>query len=117
MVLIDFSAAFDRVLCQKKRILFKLCFVGVVISVLSVLTPFLPNWSQSVVVDGSCSNWLTWCQGCLREVIWVCSCSSCTPSGALSILENKLYGYADDSTLMSVLPSPAERLADTVFES
>ena len=29
----------------------------------------------------------------------------------LSIVENKLYGYADDSTLVAVVPSPAERVA------
>ena len=29
----------------------------------------------------------------------------------LSILENKLIGYADDSTLMAVVPSPSVRVA------
>ena len=28
-----------------------------------------------------------------------------------SILEKKLYGYADDSTLVAVVPSPGERVA------
>ena len=28
-----------------------------------------------------------------------------------SIVENKLYGYADDSTLVAVAPSPGERVA------
>ena len=28
-----------------------------------------------------------------------------------SVVENKLYGYADDSTLVAVVPSPGERLA------
>ena len=28
-----------------------------------------------------------------------------------SIVENKLYGYADDSTLVAVVPSPGERVA------
>ena len=28
-----------------------------------------------------------------------------------SIVENKLYGYADDSTLVTVAPSPGERVA------
>ena len=46
----DFSAAFDRV--NHLGILFKLCFVGVGASVLSVLTQFLSNQSQNVVVDG-----------------------------------------------------------------
>ena len=27
-----------------------------------------------------------------------------------SIVENKLYGYADNSTLVAVVPSPAERV-------
>ena len=31
--------------------------------------------------------------------------------GAFSILENKLIGYADDSTLMAVVPSPGVRVA------
>ena len=33
------------------------------------------------------------------------------PSEIFSILENKLIGYADDSTLMAVVPSPAVRVA------
>ena len=28
-----------------------------------------------------------------------------------SIVENKLYGYVDDSTLVAVVPSPGERVA------
>ena len=32
-----------------------------------------------------------------------------------SIVENKLYGYADDSLLVAVVPSPGERV--TVTES
>ena len=36
-------------------------------------------------------------------------------SELFSILKNKLIGYADDSTLMAVVPSPGVR--DTVAES
>ena len=54
IVQIDFSAAFDRV--NHQGILFRLCSVGVGGSVLSVLTPFLSNRSQYVVVDGCCSK-------------------------------------------------------------
>ena len=50
IVQIDFSAAFDRV--NHQVILFKLCSVGVGGSVLAVLTQFLSNRSQYVVVDG-----------------------------------------------------------------
>ena len=34
-----------------------------------------------------------------------------------SIVENKLYGYADDYTLAAVVPSPCEEVAVTVYES
>ena len=50
IVQIDFNAAFDRVNCQ--GILFKLCSVGGGRLMLSVLTQFLSNRSQYVVVDG-----------------------------------------------------------------
>ena len=42
-------------------------------------------------------------------MFWALSCSSCTLK-LFSIVENKLYGYDDDSTLMVVVPSPGERV-------
>ena len=50
IVQIDFSAAFDRV--NHQGILYKLCSVGIVGSVLPILTQFLSNRSQHVMVDG-----------------------------------------------------------------
>ena len=47
---IDFSAAFDRV--NHQVILYKLCSVGIGGSVLSILTQFLSNRSQHVMVNG-----------------------------------------------------------------
>ena len=47
---IDFSAAFDRV--NHLGIFYKLCFVGIGGSVLSILTEFVANRSQQVMVDG-----------------------------------------------------------------
>ena len=47
---IDFSAAFDRV--NHKGILYKLCSVGIGVSVLSILSQFLSNRSQHVMVEG-----------------------------------------------------------------
>ena len=47
---IDFSAAFDRV--NHLGILYKLSSVGTGGSVLSILTHFLSNRSQQVMVDG-----------------------------------------------------------------
>ena len=46
----DFSAAFDRI--NLLGILYKLWFVGIGGSVLSILTQFLSNRSQQVIVDG-----------------------------------------------------------------
>ena len=88
------SSAFDRV--NHQGILSKFCSAGVGGSVLSVLTQFLSNRSQYVVVDG--------CHSKLVNVV------SRVPQGSVlgpqlfllytavlfSIVENKLYGYADD---------------------
>ena len=101
MVQIDFSAAFDRV--NHQVILYKLCSVGIGGSVLSILTQFLTNRSQHVMVDG-----------CRRKLVNVVSG---VPQGSgfgpllfflhtselFSILKNKLIGYADDSTLISAI--------------
>ena len=110
---IDFSAAFDRV--NHLGILYKLCSVGIGGSVLSILTQFLSNRSQQVMVDD--------CQSKLVNVV------SGVPQGSVlgpllylqytselfSILENKLISYADDSTLMAVVPSPGIRVAVAEF--
>ena len=50
IVQIDFSTAFDRV--NHQGIMYKLCFVGFRGSVLSILTQFLSDRSQYVMVDG-----------------------------------------------------------------
>ena len=113
IVQIDISAAFDRV--NHQGILCKPCYVGVGGSVLSVLTQFLSNRSQYVVVDG--------CRSKLVNVV------SRVPQGSVltqllfllytaelfSAVENKRYGYADDSTPVAVVPSPGERVS--VLES
>ena len=48
---IDFSVAFDMV--NHQGILYMLCSVGIEGSLLSILTQFLSNGSQHVMVDGS----------------------------------------------------------------
>ena len=50
IVQIEFSASFDRV--NHQGILYKLCSVGIGDSVLSMLTRFLSNRPQHVMVDG-----------------------------------------------------------------
>ena len=76
----------------------------------TVLTQFLSNRSQHVMVDG--------CRSKLVNVISEVPLGSVLSpllfllytSELFSILENKLIGYADDSSLMAVLPSPSVRV-------
>ena len=96
IVLIDFSSAFDRVI--HKGILCKLCSVGIGGSVLSILTQCLSNRSQHFMVS------------LLYPVL-----SLLYTAELFSNLEIMPIGYADDSTLMAVVPSPVVRV--TVAES
>ena len=50
IIKIDFSTAYDRF--NHQGILYKLCPVGFEGSVLSILTEFLSNRSQHIMVDG-----------------------------------------------------------------
>ena len=105
---IDFSAAFDMV--NHLGIFYKLCSVDIIIgSVLSRLIQFLSNRSQHVMVDG--------CRSKLVNVVSEVPQSSVLgpllfllyTSELFSILENKLIGYADDSTLrLSCHPQESE---------
>ena len=61
IVQIDFSAAIDRV--NHLGILYKLCSVGIGGSVLSILTQFLLNQSQQVMVDGYRSKLVNFVSG------------------------------------------------------
>ena len=61
---IDFSAAFDRV--NHLGILYKFCSVGIGGSVLSILTQFLSNQSQQVMVDGCGSKLVNIVSGVLQ---------------------------------------------------
>ena len=105
---IDFSAAFDRVnhLC----ILYKLCSICIGGSVLSILTQFLSNQSQYVMVDGCQSKLVNVVSGVQQGSVLGPLLFLLYTSELFSILENKLIGYADDSTLKAVVPSPGIRV-------
>ena len=77
IVQIGYSVDFERV--NLRDIFFKLCCVDIECSVLYVLTQFLPNWSQYVVVDGCRSKLVNACLECLREVLCAHSWSSSKP--------------------------------------
>ena len=82
---------------------------------MSILTQFLSNRSEHVMADG--------CQSKLVDVVLGVQQGSVLgpllfllyTSELFTILENKLIGYADDSTLMAVVPSPGVKV--TVTES
>ena len=80
--------------------------MGIGGSVLSVLTQFLSNRLQHVMVDGCRSKLVNIVslvpQGSVLGPLLFLLCTS----ELFSILENKLIGYADDSTLTGGVPSP-----------
>ena len=106
---IDFSAAFDMV--NHLGILYKLCSVGIGGSVMSILTEFLSNRSQQVMVDGCRSKLVNVVSGVPQGSVLAPLLFLLYTSELFSILENKLIGYADDYTLMAVVPSPGVRVA------
>ena len=103
MVGLDFSAAFDRV--NHNALIYKHRQLSIGGPFLNILMDFLPDRKQLVVVDGHYGEW--------RSVI------SRVPQGSvlgplLFILyindmwiglENQLVAYADDATLIAVIPS------------
>ena len=109
IVRIDFSAAFGRV--NHQGILYKLCSVGIGGSVLSILTQFLSDRSQHVMVDSLRSKLVNVVSGVPQGSILGQLLFLLYTSELFSILENKLISYADDSTLIAVVPSPGLRVA------
>ena len=105
---VDFSAAFDRV--NHLGILYKLCSVAIGGSVLSILTQFLSNRPQQVMVDGCRSKLVNVVSGVPQGSVLGPLLFILYTSELFSILENKMVGYADDSTLMAVVPSQASGL-------
>ena len=99
---IDFSAAFERV--NHQGILYKLCSEGIGGSELSILTQFLSSRSQHVMVDGCHSKLVNVVSGVPRSLLGPLLFLSYT-SVLFSIVENKLIGYSDDSSVMAVVTS------------
>ena len=72
---------------------------------MSVLTQFLSNRSQFVLVDGCRSKLVNVVSGVPQGSVLGPLLFLLYTSELFSILENKLIGNADDSTLMAVVPS------------
>ena len=78
---------------------------------LSVLTQFLSNRSQYVLVDGCRSKLVNVVSGVPKGSVLGPLLFLLYTSELFSILENRLIGYADDSTLIAVVPSPDAHVA------
>ena len=85
--------------------------MGIGDSVLSILTQFPSNQSQQVMVDGCPSKLVNVVSGVPQGSVSGPLLFLLYTSELFSILENKLIGYADNSTLMAVVPSPGVRVA------
>ena len=75
---------------------------------LSVLTQFLSNRSQYVVVDGCRSKLINVVSGMPQGSVLGPQLFLLYTAEPFSIVENKLYCYDDDSTLEAVMPFPGE---------
>ena len=82
---------------------------------LSVLTQFLSHESQYVVVDGSRSKLVNVVSGVPQGSVLGPLLFLLYTAELFSVVENKLYSYADDSTLVAVVPAPGERVAVSEF--
>ena len=103
-VQIDFSIASRE--STIRVILYKICYVGNGGSVLSILTKYLSNRSQHVMLDGCRSKLVNIVSGVVHESIFGFYCSSGTPSSFFFIL---LIDNSDDFTLIAVVPAPGVR--------
>ena len=72
-------------------------------SVLSILTQFLSNQSQHVMVDGCRSKLVTVVSGVPQVCVLGPLLFLLYTSKLFSFLENRLIGYAYDSTLIAVV--------------
>ena len=96
IVQIDFNAAFDWV--NHQIILYKFCSVVIGGYVLSLLTQFVSNRSPHGIVDGFRSKLVNVVSGVPQGSVLGPLLLLLYTSELFYILENKLIGYADDST-------------------
>ena len=82
---------------------------------MSILTQFLSNQPQHVLVDGCRSKLVNVVSGVPQGSVLGTLLFLLNTSELFFILENELIGYADDSTLIAGVPSQGVRV--TVAES
>ena len=78
---------------------------------LSICREFLSNRRQRVVVDGATSEWIIIVSGVPQRRLLGPLLFVLYTNETFELVENRLYAYADDSTLLTVLRNPADRPA------
>ena len=91
------------------RVLFY--FIVFIFEICNRILILLSNWSQYVVVDGCRSKLVNVVSGVPQGSVLGPQLFLLYTAELFSIVENKLYSYVDDSTLVAVVPSPGERVA------
>ena len=107
MVGLDFSAAFDRV--NHKALIHKLGQLGIGGPFLNILKEFLTNRKQRVVVNGHHGDWRSVVSGVPQGSVLGPLLFILFTQDMWMGLENELIAYADDATLLAVIPSPNHR--------
>ena len=77
----------------------------------SICTEFLSDRMQRVVVDGAASEWIPIISGMPQGSVLGPLLFILYTSEMFELVENRLFAYADDSTLLSVVLKPADRPA------
>ena len=80
-------------------------------SVLSICSEFLSDRRQRVVVDGAASEWVPIIAGVPQWSVFGPFLFIQYTSKMFELDENRLFAYADDSTLLAVVRKPADRPA------
>ena len=109
IVHLDFSAAFDTV--SHSGLLFKLKSISVGGSVVSICTEFLSDRRQRIVVDGAASKWIPLISGVPQGTVFGPLLFILYTSEMFELVENRLFAYADDFTLLAAILKPADRPA------
>ena len=108
VVQIDFSAAFDLV--DHRALLYKLKNIGIGGSLLKLLQSYLSNRKQRVDLPGGSSDYTTVKsgvpQGSVLGPLLFLIFTADLPNGIV----NEFLAYADDSILVSTIPSPKDRI-------
>ena len=109
LVQIDFSAAFDRV--NHRGLLYKLQSMGIGGSILSIISQFLEGRTHRVCVDGKYSSFSDVVSGVPQGSVLGPLLFILYTADMVQGIENNMFNYADDSTLVAVVPSVRDRAA------